>query len=129
MRPDRPSRRVATQASTCTRYRPAILLVVFLLVLAYTFGMVDASPFFAALGKRVRALREKNGMTLDDLASFGFSPRHWQQIESGRRVNALTILRICAVFQITLTKFSRPLNSTIDLKGLRRQMIETAAHK
>jgi transcriptional regulator with XRE-family HTH domain len=88
--------------------------------------VIDAGPFFKALGKRVRALREKNDMTLDDLISYGFSARHWQMIEKGRRINVTTILRICAVFQLSLAKLVRPLGSAVDLKTLRIQMMEEA---
>jgi transcriptional regulator with XRE-family HTH domain len=88
--------------------------------------VIDAGPFFKALGRRARALREKNDMTLDDVISYGFSARHWQQIEKGRRINVTTILRICAVFQLSLAKFVRPLNSSVDVKNLRIQMIEEA---
>lgn len=88
--------------------------------------MIDTSPFFKALGKRARALREKNDMTLEDMISYGFSARHWQQIERGRRINVTTILRICGVFQLSLDRFVRPLRTTVDLKSLRTQMLEDA---
>jgi hypothetical protein len=65
-------------------------------------------------------------MTLDDVISYGFSARHWQQIEKGRRINVTTILRICAVFQLSLAELVRPLNSAVDLKSLRIEMIEEA---
>jgi transcriptional regulator with XRE-family HTH domain len=89
--------------------------------------VIDADPFFKALGRRARTLREENNMTLEDMISYGFSARHWQQIEKGRRINVTTILRICAVFQFALHRFLRPLDSTIDLKKLRVQMLEAAA--
>lgn len=88
--------------------------------------MIDVSSFFKALGKRTRALREKNDMTLEDMIPYGFSARHWQQIERGRQINVTTILRICAVFQVPLHRFVRPLGSTVDLKSLRTQMVEAA---
>ena len=31
---------------------------------------------------------------------FGFSARHWQQIEAGRPITVSTLLRICAAFDI-----------------------------
>jgi len=65
-------------------------------------------------------------MTLDDLISYGFSARHWQMIEKGRRINVTTILRICAVFQLSLAKLVHPLSSAVDLKTLRIQMMEEA---
>jgi len=33
---------------------------------------------------------------------FGFSARHWQQIEAGRPITVSTLLRICAVFKTSL---------------------------
>ena len=33
--------------------------------------------------------------------TFGFSTRHWQQIEAGRPITVTTLLRICEVFEIT----------------------------
>jgi len=65
-------------------------------------------------------------MTLEDMIPYGFSARHWQQIERGRRINVTTILRICAVFQVPLHRFVRPLDSEVDLKSLRAQMVEAA---
>ncbi len=34
------------------------------------------------------------------MLTFGFSTRHWQQVESGRPVTLTTVLRACDVFQI-----------------------------
>ncbi len=65
--------------------------------------MIDATSFFAALGKRVRRLREKRRLTLEDMISRGFSARHWQQIEKGRPINCTTLLRITIVFEISLS--------------------------
>lgn len=65
--------------------------------------MIDATLFFAGLGQRVRRLRERRGMTLEDLISRGFSARHWQQIEKGRPITCTTLLRISAVFDVPLS--------------------------
>ena len=45
--------------------------------------------------------------------SFGFSTRHWQQIEAGRPITVITLLRICEVFEITMDKFVRGLDKGI----------------
>jgi len=42
--------------------------------------------------------------------SFGFSTRHWQQIEAGRPITVITLLRICEVFEITMEKLVRGLD-------------------
>jgi len=45
--------------------------------------------------------------------SFGFSTRHWQQIEAGRPITVITLLRICEVFEITMDKLVRGLDAGI----------------
>jgi transcriptional regulator with XRE-family HTH domain len=55
--------------------------------------------FFKRLGNRIRSLRVKHGHTQEDMISFGFSARHWQQIEAGRPITLTTLLRICTVFK------------------------------
>jgi transcriptional regulator with XRE-family HTH domain len=56
--------------------------------------------FFSALGQRIRALRADGGFSQEDMISFGFSARHWQQIEAGRPITLTTLLRICDTFDI-----------------------------
>lgn len=58
----------------------------------------DQAKFFIRLGGRVRDLRKKRGFSQEDMISFGFSARHWQQIEAGRPITVTTLLRICEVF-------------------------------
>ena len=58
--------------------------------------------FFSRLGRRIRELREVRGYSQEDMISHGFSARHWQQIEAGRPITVATLLRICAVFEISL---------------------------
>jgi len=43
---------------------------------------------FSLLGSRVRQLRKKHGYSQEDMISFGFSARHWQQVEAGPAVTA-----------------------------------------
>lgn len=66
--------------------------------------MLDASKFFEALGKRVRSLRERRHYTQEDMISFGFSARHWQQIEKGRPITMKTLLRITIALDEPLSK-------------------------
>jgi transcriptional regulator with XRE-family HTH domain len=56
--------------------------------------------FFRALGKRIRKLRMENGYSQEDMIGFGFSARHWQQIEAERPITLTTLLRICDTFDI-----------------------------
>jgi transcriptional regulator with XRE-family HTH domain len=62
--------------------------------------VVDEKQFFAALGERVKKLRRSKGFTQEDMIGFGFSARHWQQIEAGRPITVTTLLRICDTFSI-----------------------------
>ncbi len=75
----------------CISSLHANLLVVILHVEIYKTGGVNQGKFFRALGQRVRRLREKSGYSQEDMISFGFSARHWQQIEAGRPITATTL--------------------------------------
>ena len=72
--------------------------------------MTNQATFFRVLGKRVRALRKKRGYTQEDMISFGFSARHWQQIEAGRPITVTTLLRICDVFDYSMARIVRGLD-------------------
>jgi transcriptional regulator with XRE-family HTH domain len=65
--------------------------------------------FFRALGQRIRALRADGGYSQEDMISFGFSARHWQQIEAGRPITLTTLLRICDTFKIKPEKLLKGL--------------------
>jgi transcriptional regulator with XRE-family HTH domain len=75
--------------------------------------VANQKKFFIRLGKRVRDLRRKLGHSQEDMISFGFSARHWQQIEKGRPITVSTLLRICAVFEIPVELLVRGLDSGI----------------
>jgi transcriptional regulator with XRE-family HTH domain len=62
--------------------------------------VVNQQKFFIAFGKRVRQLRRKHGHSQEEMNFFGFSARHWQQIEAGRPITVSTLLRICEAFKI-----------------------------
>jgi transcriptional regulator with XRE-family HTH domain len=64
--------------------------------------VIDQRVFFRELGQRVRDLRRQKGFTQEDMISFGFSARHWQQIEAGRPITVRTLLRIGDVFSVSL---------------------------
>jgi len=72
--------------------------------------------FFSRLGKRIRELRRKHGYSQEDMTSYGFSARHWQQIEAGRPITVSTLLRICAALQTSVERLVR---------GLERGIYET----
>lgn len=75
--------------------------------------MADQERFFCALGTKVRELRKKRGYSQEDMISFGFSARHWQQIEAGRPITVTTLLRICEVLEISMAKLVRGLDEGI----------------
>lgn len=73
------------------------------------------SKFFKEFGRRVRESRQKAGYTQASMVKFGFSVRHWQQIEAGRPTTLTTMLRICEVFKIKPEDLLRGLD--YDLSG------------
>jgi transcriptional regulator with XRE-family HTH domain len=75
--------------------------------------VVDHAKFFRALGQRIRDLRQKNGYSQEDMISFGFSARHWQQIEAGRPITVTTLLRVCDVLKVRIDRVVRGLDKGI----------------
>lgn len=73
-------------------------------------GVAGRAKFFKELGRRVRELRVKAGYTQATMVKFGFSVRHWQQIEAGRPTTLTTMLRICELFKIKLEDLLRGLD-------------------
>ena len=78
--------------------------------------MPDQEQFFKRLGQRVKALRRKRGYSQEDMISFGFSARHWQQIEAGRPITVTTLLRICEALEVNLVRLVGGLD-TINYKN------------
>jgi len=74
---------------------------------------VNQERFFRALGQRVRQLRKKRGYSQEDMIYFGFSARHWQQIEAGRAITVTTLLRICEVFEVPMAKVVKNLDAGV----------------
>jgi transcriptional regulator with XRE-family HTH domain len=73
----------------------------------------DQEKFFRALGQRIKELRRKRGYSQEDMISFGFSARHWQQIEAGRPITVTTLLRICVALEVKLVRLLRGLDANI----------------
>jgi hypothetical protein len=44
------------------------------------------------------------------MISFGFSARHWQQIEAGRPITVTTLLRVCDVLKVPIDGMVRGLD-------------------
>jgi transcriptional regulator with XRE-family HTH domain len=72
-------------------------------------SQVEHLRVFKQLGARLKAMRQKRGHSQEDMLSFGFSTRHWQQIEAGRPITLTTLLRVCDVFEVTPEKLLRGL--------------------
>lgn len=53
------------------------------------------------------------GHSQEDMISYGFSARHWQQIEAGRPITVSTLLRVCAVFKVSINSLVRGLDRGI----------------
>lgn len=73
----------------------------------------NQQKFFFRFGKRVRELRRKRRHSQEDMISYGFSARHWQQIEAGRPITVSTLLRICAIFETSAERLVRGLDKGI----------------
>jgi transcriptional regulator with XRE-family HTH domain len=58
----------------------------------------------------LKGLRKKRGFSQEDMLSFGFSTRHWQQVEAGRPITVTTLLRICEVFETPMSKLVQGLD-------------------
>lgn len=75
--------------------------------------IANQKRFFLRLGRRVYELRTKHGHSQEDMISYGFSARHWQQIEAGRPITVSTLLRICAVFKTSIERLVHGLDRGI----------------
>jgi transcriptional regulator with XRE-family HTH domain len=71
--------------------------------------VLDATKFFEALGSRIRSIRRRKHYTQEDMISFGFSARHWQQIEKGRPITMKTLLRVTVALEVPLSALVRGL--------------------
>ena len=47
------------------------------------------------------------------MISFGFSARHWQQIEAGRPITVTTLLRISETFNVPVARLLQGLGEGI----------------
>jgi transcriptional regulator with XRE-family HTH domain len=56
---------------------------------------------FRELGNRYRKLRNKRGMVQEDAMEYGFSVRHYQQLEAGRPHNLKTLFRLAQMLDVS----------------------------
>jgi len=76
---------------------------------ARTAEDIDFEEFFRRLGGRLRAVRLERGWAQEDLIEYGFSARHYQQIEAGRALTLKTLARLCLAFHVKLANLVRSL--------------------
>ena len=97
---------IAPSAFDC----PANLLVVFLHVSlpneCTCWTQANSSMRWAS-GCALSGRAETN--TQEDMIDFGFSARHWQQIEKGRPITMKTLLRITIALDVPLSQLVRGL--------------------
>lgn len=61
---------------------------------------LDDLTSWRELGARYRKLRLEHKMVQEDVVRFGFSVRHYQQLEAGRPHSLRTLVRIAKMFEI-----------------------------
>ena len=50
----------------------------------------------------MRELRLQHSFSQEDMILFGFSGKHWQQLEAGRPITVTTLLRACEALGVTM---------------------------
>ncbi len=91
--------------------------MVFLLVSPLEGYVPNKAKFFKNLGQHAKKLRKERGYSQEDMITFGFSARHWQQIEAGRPITVTTVLRICEAFHVSVGRFMTGLDRGIYQKN------------
>ena len=87
--------------------------MVFLLVELYKLGGARSSEILCTAGRACPHASEGQGFSQEDMISFGFSARHWQQIEAGRPITLTTLLRICEAFRVPAARLLQGLDKGI----------------
>lgn len=73
-------------------------------------SIANYSSFLLEFGQRLRDIREKKGLTLEQVEELGFITwRHLQRIEKGKNVNLTTVKKISEMYEIPLQKLLRGL--------------------
>jgi len=62
------------------------------------------SLVFKKVGGEIRRLRLEKALTLEDMQDYGFSPQHFQKVESGKKeASFYTLCRIARAFKIKIS--------------------------
>lgn len=57
------------------------------------------------VAKNIKTTRKQKGLTQMDMSEFGFGPRWYQRLESGRHIPTVpTLHRLAMVFEIEITE-------------------------
>jgi transcriptional regulator with XRE-family HTH domain len=58
----------------------------------------------------MRELRLQHKLSQEDMILFGFSGKHWQQLEAGRPITVTTLLRSCEALGVSMADVVRDLD-------------------
>ena len=61
----------------------------------------------------MRELRLRHAFSQEDMILFGFSGKHWQQLEGGRPITVTTLLRACEALGVTMAEVVKDLDKGI----------------
>jgi DNA-binding Xre family transcriptional regulator len=61
----------------------------------------------------MREMRNQRELSQEDMILFGFSGKHWQQLESGRPITVTTLLRACEALGVTMADVVRDLDKGV----------------
>ncbi len=85
--------------------------------------MADAERLHRAVGRRVRELRDRHGLTQERLAlEASLHPVFVSRVERGvTGVTVDTVAALCGVMGVTLAEFFEPFTQTTKLRGAGRR--------
>jgi len=70
----------------------------------------NEKDFLKSIGQRLKEIRLKKGLTLEDIEELGFpSWRHLQKLESGKNFTMVTLFRLCEAYDISPNEFFKNL--------------------
>lgn len=61
----------------------------------------------------MREVRLEHKLSQEDMILFGFSGKHWQQLEAGRPITVTTLLRACEALGVTMAEVVKDLDKGI----------------
>jgi XRE family aerobic/anaerobic benzoate catabolism transcriptional regulator len=94
--------------------------------------LASQDDFLLSLGKRVRELRNRRGMTRKTMAhEAGVSERHLAQLEAGEgNISIVLLRRVAAAVNVSLTElFSRDVEEPLEMRLIRRCLERLPAYR